>query len=357
MASVDLRAPLIAAEGITKSFVARRFSSGHDNFALRSVDLVIQQGETVGLVGESGSGKTTLGRIMVRLLEPSGGTLHFDGEDVTQAHGQRLRALRREMQIVFQDPSNSLNPRMKVAELVGEPLSIHRVGTAPERTSAVEELLRDVGLPPSAAGRYPHELSGGQQQRVGIARALALKPRFLVADEPVSALDVSVQAQVLNLMRELKARFGLTYLFISHDIAVISYMSDRVVVLYGGEVVETGPTQELLTRPMHPYTLMLVASAQPLADSSDELMPASEIDGALGSDDLPARRPDVTGPSEGCVFVTRCPFRRPLCTTLRPELVMRDTGREVACHFADEVAANINPRATRGTRQEDWTQP
>jgi len=240
--------------------------------AVDGVSLAIRRGETLGLVGESGSGKSTLGRLMLRLIEPTSGDVRFEDRSLLDLPARELRALRREMQIVFQDPYGSLNPRMRVASIVGEGLAIHGIGTRAERRDRVAELLELVGLPPEAGRRYPHEFSGGQRQRIGIARALAVRPRFVVADEAVSALDVSIQAQILNLLQDLQRRLGLTLLFIAHDLRVVEHLSDRVAVMYQGRIVELGSRDEIYTKPRHPYTRALL-SAVPVPDPRQRRRP------------------------------------------------------------------------------------
>jgi len=255
--------PLLRVRGLSKTYTVGGglFRSGGESFrAVDGVDLDIASGETLGLVGESGCGKTTTGRCLLRLIEPTEGEVQFDGRDVLAMDRRELRALRREMQIVFQDPYGSLNPRMTVGMAVEEPLAVHGIGDRASRRRRVDELLERVGLRAEHAGRYPHEFSGGQRQRIGIARALALGPRFIVADEPVSALDVSIQAQVLNLLKELQRELSLSYLFIAHDLAVIAHISHRVAVMRAGRIVETGPTRELLANPQHAYTKELLAA-------------------------------------------------------------------------------------------------
>lgn len=253
--------PLLSVRGLRKSYPIRRgfWGGGREDFvAVDGIDLHVDPGETLGLVGESGCGKTTTGRCILRLLEPTEGEIRFDGRDVLAMDRQELRKLRREMQIVFQDPYGSLNPRMTVGAAIEEPLIVHRMGGREERRRRVDELLERVGLQAAHARRYPHEFSGGQRQRIGIARALAVGPRFIVADEPVSALDVSIQAQVLNLLSELQRDLGLSYLFIAHDLAVVEHLSHRIAVMQAGRIVETGPAEQIIRSPEHPYTRQLL---------------------------------------------------------------------------------------------------
>jgi oligopeptide transport system ATP-binding protein len=310
---------------LTKSFPSRRglFAKGARSVAVDRVSLSVLEGETLGLVGESGCGKSTFALTVMRLHEPTSGRIVFAGQDVTRLDERSLRPVRRQLQMVFQDPLASLDQRLTVEQIVGEPFVIHRVGTRRERTASVERLLDRVGLDPGDMDRYPAEFSGGQQQRVGIARALALRPRLLICDEPVSALDVSVQAQILNLLRDLQDEFGLAYLFISHNIAVTAFMSRRIGVMYLGRLVEVGPARRIVAEPRHPYTQALVA-AVPEPDPSRRVG-ESGVDG-----DVPeiARRPS------GCPFRTRCPLAESRCESEEPHLRPVDDGHEVACHFA-----------------------
>jgi len=294
--------------------------------AVRAVDGVsfrVARGETLALVGESGCGKSTTARLALRLIEPSAGTLHFDGEDITTLDGAALRKLRRRMQIIFQDPYASLNPRLTVGATIAEPMHVHNLPGARER---VAELLGLVGLAPFHAERYPHEFSGGQRQRIGIARALAVQPELVVCDEPVSALDVSIQAQVVNLLKDLQARFGLAYLFIAHDLAVVRHMADRVAVMYLGRIVETAPVRALFAVPRHPYTRALLA-AIPHPDPSRRgrvQPPAGDV-------------PNPANPPPGCRFHTRCPHVRDICRAQAPPLIAIDTEHAVSCHLAETL--------------------
>ncbi len=306
--------------------------------ALRAVDgvsFVVRRGETVGLVGESGCGKSTTGRAVLRLEMPTAGRIEFDGRDVVGLRGRALAQFRRQAQMVFQDPYGSLNPRMTVGHAIEEVLSVHQRGTsARERSGRVAELLTLVGLDPSCAGRYPHEFSGGQRQRIGIARALAVEPRLLIADEPVSALDVSVQVQILNLLKELKRNMDLSYIFIAHDLAAVRYVSDRVLVMYLGRIVESGPVEEVYRRPAHPYTEGLLEAVPDVERALRERAGAKRRTTLQG--DLPSALQAVPG----CPFHPRCPRARPVCRAEAPCLRSVGEGRFSACHFAEEVLAS-----------------
>jgi oligopeptide transport system ATP-binding protein len=317
-ASADARGELVRVRGLFKHFPV----AGSDD-VVRAVDGVtfeIYRGETLGLVGESGCGKSTVGRCLLRLIEPTRGSVEFEGRDVLATSGAELRRLRREMQIIFQDPYASLNPRMRVSDIVSEPLVIHGMGDKGERRERVAELLRKVGLDPDYMSRYPHEFSGGQRQRIGIARALALNPKLIVADEPVSALDVSVQAQVINLLEDLQKEFELTYLFISHGLAVVEHISDRVAVMYLGRIVEVAPAEELYANPLHPYTRALL-SAIPVPD------PTRKRDRIVLKGDVPT----PINPPSGCRFHTRCPDAIPDCARIDPDLREVAPNHTVAC--------------------------
>ena len=323
----DRRDPLVAARGLRKSFASRKGWFGPEPPPVRAVngvDLTVRAGEWVGLVGESGSGKSTLGRMLIRLIEPDAGSILFDGIDLLALAPGKLRRLRKEFQIIFQDPYGSLNPRMRVGTAVGEPLAIHGlVGSRTERNERVEELLRQVGLEPSVASRFPHEFSGGQRQRIGIARAIACSPRFIVADEPVSALDTPVQAQIINLLLDLRERLGLAYLFIAHDLRLVEHVCDRVAVMYLGRIVEQAPAGELYGNPLHPYTRALLAST-PSTEPGRPVPPA-----------LAGEPPSWTQPPSGCPFHPRCPEAVPDCSRNEPALVELEPGHEVACHLVD----------------------
>ena len=297
--------------------------------AVDGVDLAIQRGETFAIVGESGSGKSTLARLMARLLSPTAGQVTFEGEDVSALQGAALRDLRRRVQFIFQDPFSSLNPRASVGTLIGEPIETHapQLSRAARRDKVAEMLVR-VGLRPDQMNRYPHEFSGGQRQRIGIARALASRPELVIGDEPVSALDVSVQAQVVNLLGDLKAEFGLTLVVIAHDLAIIRHMSDRIAVTYLGRIMETGTTDALFDQPRHPYTRALLAAIP-------EAVPARDRRGPPLTGDIPS----PANPPSGCRFRTRCPFAQPLCAEAVPALVPDERGHATACHFCPEIAA------------------
>lgn len=308
-------------------------------YAVDGVSLHVNRGETYGLVGESGCGKTTLGRALLRLIEPTGGTIIFDGIDLSSLQGEKLRTMRKRMQMVFQDPLSSLDPRQSVESLLAEGMRAHGLATDPERTRArLKELLSAVGLPANALRKYPHEFSGGQRQRIGIARALALQPDLIVADEPVSALDVSVQAQVINLLEDLQNEFGLTYVVIAHDLAVVRHISDRIGVMYLGTLVEESDADSLYEQPLHPYTKALL-SAIPVPDPVVE----DRREQILLSGDLPS----PADPPSGCRFHTRCPWRQEtLCDTERPALRDVGNGHRVACHYAEDIlAGRVSPRS------------
>jgi peptide/nickel transport system ATP-binding protein len=303
--------------------------------AVDGVSFTIARGETFGLVGESGCGKSTVARALLRLVDPTSGTIRFDGEDVTAIPQSKVRPLRRRMQMVFQDPYASLNPRHSVGRIVAEPLRAHGLAGGREASRRVTDLLTLVGLPADAAARYPHEFSGGQRQRIGLARAIAASPDLIVADEPVSALDVSIQAQIVNLLQRLQREFGLTYLIVAHDLAVVRHVSDRIAVMYLGRIVEVSPADDLYKRPLHPYTLALL-SAVPIPDPDvEESREQVVLEGDL---------PSPADPPPGCRFHTRCPYVQPTrCRTEEPE-IRPVGGHLVACHWAESIHAGFLTR-------------
>jgi len=327
--------PLVELRDLVKYFplgsgVILRREAGQVH-AVDGISLEIGRGETLGLVGETGSGKSTVARLVTRLLEPTSGQVLFDGQDITRLSNHRLRPLRHEMQMIFQDPYSSLNPKRTVGTIVGEPLRVNGIGTRSERRRRVQELMRRVGLNPEHYNRYPHEFSGGQRQRIGIARALMLTPKLIVADEPVSALDVSIQAQTLNLLEDLQDEFSLTYLFIAHDLSVVRHVSDRVAVMYLGKIMEVSPADELTAKPIHPYTEALLA-AVPVVGVHVQTRQRSR---RVLQGDVPS---PVTPPS-ACRFHTRCPYATEVCRTVEPPLVDYGNGHVAACHHPRNVMA------------------
>ncbi len=316
---------LLEVRDLVKYFPVRKGVLARAAGYVRAVDGVsfsVPRGKTLSLVGESGSGKTTAGRVILRLLEPTSGQIFFDGRDISGVRGRALRALRKQMQIIFQDPYGSLNPRMTVYSMLSEALSIHRIAPRAEQRARAEELLRLVGLPPDSADRYPNEFSGGQRQRIGIARALAVEPALIVADEPVSALDVSIQAQILNLMEDLQEKLGLTYLFIGHNLSVVRHISDYVAVMYLGRIVERGAVDDIFERPVHPYTKALL-SAAPEPDTKRKRERII----------LEGDTPSPINPPSGCPFHTRCPEAQPSCSQTPQHLVEITPGHWAACHI------------------------
>jgi oligopeptide transport system ATP-binding protein len=312
--------------------------------AVDGVTFSVAKGETLGLVGESGCGKSTTGRAIIRLYRPTAGRILFDGTDLASLDGAPLRRMRRHIQMIFQDPYASLNPRMNVAGIVGEPLEIHGIGTPAERRERVRDVLATVGLNPDFANRYPHEFSGGQRQRIGVARALSIHPDLIVADEPISALDVSIQAQIINLLERLQGQFGLTYLFIAHDLSVVRHISDRIAVMYLGRIVESAPSRELNKHPLHPYSVALL-SAVPVPDPVVEMHRRRII--------LRGDVPSPINPPSGCRFHTRCWLRERLgnpdrCVSEDPSLRALSSGHEVACHFAEQVDGVAEQRQALG---------
>ncbi len=322
---------LLEVKNLVKHFPVRGGVFSRVRAHVRAVDGIsfdIEEGETLGLVGESGCGKSTAGRAILRLIEPTAGEVIFKGTNILDLEREKMRQLRREMQIIFQDPYASLNPRMTIGSIVGEPLTIHKIAKGKKRDEEVATILQRVGLRPEHMRRYPHEFSGGQRQRIGIARALALNPKVIIADEPVSALDVSIQAQVINLLQDLQKDFGIAYLVISHDLSVVQHICDRIAVMYLGEIVEIAEADELIMSPRHPYTEALL-SAVPVPDPA-----------AGGQKERIILRGDVpspVNPPSGCRFHTRCPYKEDICAAEVPPLQVISDGHMTACHFAGKI--------------------
>jgi oligopeptide transport system ATP-binding protein len=320
---------LVQANHLAKNFAGKHFFGNKADdviHAVSDVSLTIYEGETVALVGESGCGKSTLGRLLLRMIEPTSGSIQFEGTEISGLSQNEMRAYSKKMQFIFQDPYASLDPRMNVYDIIAEPLVALKVfSTKEELRAKVIELMETVGIRPEFINRYPHQFSGGQRQRIGIARAIALNPQFIVCDEPVSALDVSIQSQILNLLRDLQQEKGLTYLFISHDLGVVRYISNRVCVMFLGKICEIGETDEIYSNPMHPYTKFLI-DAVPTIDLSRRDQPRTILAGEI---------PSPVNPPTGCRFHTRCPYAQPVCSEKEPEMRLFN-GRQVACHFAGE---------------------
>lgn len=326
--------PLLKVENLKKDFpIAKNMFGKPTSFvrAVNSISFTVYEGETLGIVGESGCGKSTTGRLIMRLIEPTEGSVQFQGKELTTISNREMRSLRKNIQMVFQDPYASLNPRHTIEKILSEPLLVHGVTDPKERRRKVHEFLEIVGLSSFHARRYPHQFSGGQRQRIGIARALMTNPQLIIADEPVSALDVSIQAQVLNLMKDLQDEFKLTYIFIAHDLGVVRHISDRIAVMYLGKIVEISESEELYKNPLHPYTKALLSSVPvPDPDFEKEEVP------------LQGDMPNPADPPKGCIFHTRCPFKMDICERKVPELKEQENGHTVACHLYTEESDNYD---------------
>jgi peptide/nickel transport system ATP-binding protein len=317
--------PILSTSGLTRHFPVKNglYGAGGTLKAVDGVDLLLYPGEVLGLAGESGCGKSTVAKLVMGLLPPTSGTITFAGKELGTMDKKEISAFRRQVQMIFQDPFSSLNPRMRVGDIIGEPLTIHRSASGEQLRDKVLQLMARVGLAPEQYHRYPHEFSGGQRQRIGIARALAAGPRLVIADEPVSALDLSIQAQIVNLLQELKEEFSLSLLFIAHDLSVVRHMSDRIAIMYLGKIVECAPREELFSRYLHPYTEALLSAIPQLAPRQGQKR-------IILSGDLPS----PIAPPPGCPFHTRCPYARPLCRQQVPSLEEKETGHTAACHFS-----------------------
>src|SRR5437660_6439871 len=323
-----IKSPLLRVENVVKHFPTGGAFGRAVVHAVDDVSLAIQQGETLGLVGESGCGKSTLGRVIVQLQPATSGHVYFKDIELTKLRGEKLRRMRQQVQMIFQDPYASLNPRMTVGDIVSEPLRNFRVARGRKAEQRVQEVMRGVGLNPGFVNRHPHECSGGQRQRIGIARALVLNPTFVVADEPVSALDVSIQAQIVNLMEDLQEKFQLTFLFIAHDLSVVRHISDRIAVMYLGKLVQIGPSASIRDKPLHPYTKVLQSSV-PVPDPDLEALRKPIL--------LKGEIPSPVNPPSACRFHTRCPIAQPICSEVEPPLEMKENGHFAACHFAGQL--------------------
>lgn len=338
-AQPDESRPLVSVENLKKHYPVRSLRLfGRKDEAIKAVDgvfLTIERGETLGLVGESGCGKSTTGRVILQLEEATDGQVWFEGVNLTDLSDEELRAVRQRMQVVFQDSADSLNPRMSTGRIIGEPLRIYERGTPSEIRARVTEIMELVGLNPQWANRFPHEFSGGQRQRINVARALSIDPDFVVLDEPISALDVSIQAQVVNLLADLQARLGLTYLFVAHDLAMVRYISDRIAVMYLGRIVETAESGAIFDEPLHPYTQALI-SAVPHADPALERGRSPIV--------LEGEVPSPRDVPPGCVFHPRCPLAQEICRVEVPEYREFSPGRFVACHLVDQEGTHVVPR-------------
>jgi len=342
--------PLIKIRNLKKYY----FDGKRVTKSIDDISLDIFEGETLGLVGESGCGKSTVARCLLQLTEPTSGELEFDGQIINKLRRKQLKAFRKEAGMIFQDPYASLNPRMTAGDIVKEPLDIHNLYPGPEKTQRIRELFRLVGLPCESISRFPHEFSGGQRQRIGIARALAVNPRFIICDEPISALDVSVQAQIINLLKRLQSEISLTYLFIAHDLRVVKYLSTRVAVMYLGQIMEIAPSEKLYDNPLHPYTQALL-SAIPIPDPAIEKTRKRIV--------LRGEVPSPLNPPKGCPFVTRCPHATPICHHVRPALKEITPGHMAACHLLapkeeePPIRGSFADKALKPTQTQDTKKP